>query len=333
MITDRQVALFRQRRMEGKTQETAVAMSGMSVRSARKWERGQLPSATKQELWWRTRPDPFDGLWEEEMEPLLRDDPRATTIIEWLADRHPGRFGATQLRTLQRRLQDWRTLHGPGQEVYFPQEHPPGREAQIDFTHGNSLGVTISGQPHPHLLFQLILSHSGWRYAEVAAGETFLALQQGLEVLEQEAEDRRHRRINRLRKESRLPSGKTWETLEHHRMPLALRQHLDNWPKGASWNGASTSGLSACPVPARPMPCAPWGTGWWSQAGRCSLCQPTDWCGNCWPPNGTWHCHVNYGSWTTSTSCSWTTWATCPKEPRSRKSSQTLRSRGVGNRR
>ena len=65
--------------------------------------------------------------------------------------------------------------------MYFPQEHPPGREAQIDFTHGSSLGVTIAGQRHPHLLFQLILSHSGWRYAEVAAGETFLALKQGLQ--------------------------------------------------------------------------------------------------------------------------------------------------------
>ena len=35
------------------------------------------------------------------------------------------------------------------------------------------------------------------------------ALPTFLEVLEQEAEDRRHRRINRLRKESRLPLGKT----------------------------------------------------------------------------------------------------------------------------
>ena len=61
--------------------------------------------------------------------------------------------------------------------MYFPQEHPPGREAQFDFTHCNSLGVTIAGQPYPHLLFQLILSHSGMRYAEVAVGETFLALQ------------------------------------------------------------------------------------------------------------------------------------------------------------
>ncbi len=66
--------------------------------------------------------------------------------------------------------------------MYFPQEHPPGREVQFDFTHGNSLGVTVAGQPHPHLLFQLILSHSGWRYAEVATGETFLALHQGLQA-------------------------------------------------------------------------------------------------------------------------------------------------------
>ena len=74
-----------------------------------------------------------------------------------------------------------RALDGPDQEVYFPQEHPPGREAQLDFTHGNSLGVTTAGQPYPHLLFQLILSHSGWRYAEIATGETFLALEQGMQ--------------------------------------------------------------------------------------------------------------------------------------------------------
>ena len=65
--------------------------------------------------------------------------------------------------------------------MYFPQVHPPGREAQIDFTHCGELKVTIAGQPYRHLLFQLILSHSGWRYAEIAASETFLALQQGLQ--------------------------------------------------------------------------------------------------------------------------------------------------------
>ena len=61
--------------MEGKPQETAAAKAGMSVRSARKWGSGPLPSATKPEHWWRTRPDPFDGVWEDEIEPLLRNDP------------------------------------------------------------------------------------------------------------------------------------------------------------------------------------------------------------------------------------------------------------------
>ena len=185
MVTDQQVAILRQRRMEGKTQQTAAAMAGMSERSARKWQCGPFPSETKTERRWRTRPDPFDGVWEEEILPLLQGEAagrlRATTIIEWLEEQHPGRLSASQLRTLQRRLQDWRALNGPDQEVYFPQEHPPGREAQIDFTHCNSLGVTIGGRSYRHRLFQLVLSHSGWRYAEVATGETFLALKQGLQ--------------------------------------------------------------------------------------------------------------------------------------------------------
>ena len=50
------------------------------------------------------------------------------------------------------------------------------------------------------------------RFTSVGHGD---ALTTFLEVLEEEAEDRRHRRISRLRKESRLPSGKTWETFDH----------------------------------------------------------------------------------------------------------------------
>ena len=50
-----------------------------------------------------------------------------------------------------------------------------------DFTHCTELGVTIGGEPFRHLLFHLVLSHSGWRYAEVCFGETFGALVQGLQ--------------------------------------------------------------------------------------------------------------------------------------------------------
>ena len=86
MVTDQQVAILRQRRMEGKTQQTAAAMAGMSERSARKWQSGPFPSETKTERQWRTRPDPFDGVWEEEILPLLQGKAagklKATTIIE-----------------------------------------------------------------------------------------------------------------------------------------------------------------------------------------------------------------------------------------------------------
>ena len=126
--------------MEGKTQQAAAASAAMSERSARKWHRGSLPSESKKaRRRWRSRPDPFAEVWAEEVEPLLRSDVegalKATTILEWLEERHPGRFSMSQLRTLQRRLRDWRALSGPDREVYFEQAHPPGREAQMDFTH------------------------------------------------------------------------------------------------------------------------------------------------------------------------------------------------------
>ena len=125
------------------------------------------------------------GGWDEEIVPLLRRDAReklqATVLLEWLDERYPGRFNASHLRTLRRRLRDWRALNGPDREVYFEQEHPPGREAQMDFTHCDSLEVTIGGEPFEHMLFEFILSHSGWRYAQVCFSETFAALVSGLQ--------------------------------------------------------------------------------------------------------------------------------------------------------
>ena len=92
-----------QKRMAGKTQETAAAKAGMSVRSARKWQSGPLPSQAKPEHRWRTRPDPFDGVWEDEIETLLRNDPtgklKATTIIDCPSTSSGGRAAS---RAVQR---------------------------------------------------------------------------------------------------------------------------------------------------------------------------------------------------------------------------------------
>ncbi len=102
MVTDEQVRLLRQKRMEGKSQEAAAAAAGMSVRTAQGWERGPLPSQTRKKRSWRTRKDPFEDVWALEIEPLLRRDEdrvlQATTILDLLEQRTPGQFGEGQLR-------------------------------------------------------------------------------------------------------------------------------------------------------------------------------------------------------------------------------------------
>lgn len=185
MMTDGQVRVLRRKLMEGKTQEGAAAAAGMSVRSARHWQSGLYPSKAHRPHGWRTRRDPFAEVFESEIVPLLMIDERrlleARTLLGELERRHPGGFSTRHLRTLQRRLREWRALHGPEQEVYFPQEHPPGRETAFDFTNCNDLGVTIRGEPFPHLLFELTLSYSGWRWQMVAASESFEATAAGVQ--------------------------------------------------------------------------------------------------------------------------------------------------------
>jgi transposase InsO family protein len=185
MVTDQQVRRLRQKIMERNTQETAAAASGMSARTARIWQKGALPSEKKERRTWRTRPGPFAAVWAGEIEPVLREDPggiiQATTILEWLDKRHPDQFKQSQVRTLQRHLRDWRAIYGPDKEVYFPQEHPPGREAQLDFTHGEELKGTISSIPFRHLFFELVMSFSGWRFVDLAMGETLESLVKGLQ--------------------------------------------------------------------------------------------------------------------------------------------------------
>ncbi len=186
MVTDKQVRFLRKRRMKGETLAAAAMAAGMSERTARKWQHGTVPSATKAPRAWRTRPDPFAEVWAAEIEPLLVEDKEGKletkTIFEELCRRRPGAFDAGQLRTLQRRIRDWRAERGPEKEVMFPQEHAPGRMASIDFTHGTELGVTILGALFVHLWFEFVLAFSGWRFVQLAFGETYEALLAGLQA-------------------------------------------------------------------------------------------------------------------------------------------------------
>jgi hypothetical protein len=58
---------------------------------------------------YRTRPDPFAAVWAEvEAELTAHPERTAKAAFEHLQERYPGVFPATQLRTLQRRVQEWR---------------------------------------------------------------------------------------------------------------------------------------------------------------------------------------------------------------------------------
>jgi transposase InsO family protein len=183
-ITDHQVHQYKQDR--GRlTQVAAAARAGLSERSARRIEQSQTLPSQRPARAWRTRADPLGEVWESEVVPLLRADAElnAVTLLEELQRRHPADFGDGVLRTLQRRLRQWRAIHGAEREVFFAQEHPPGRLGLSDFTVCDDLAVEIGGAAFPHRLYQFALAHSGWRHAAVVTtGESFMALATGLQA-------------------------------------------------------------------------------------------------------------------------------------------------------
>jgi hypothetical protein len=58
---------------------------------------------------WRTRPDPFAGEWTEILLWLQAEpDLTAKSMMQRLSEKHPGRHKRGELRTLQRRVAEWR---------------------------------------------------------------------------------------------------------------------------------------------------------------------------------------------------------------------------------
>ena len=126
----------------------AARKADMGRKTASKYvQAGKLPSEMTTERTWRTREDPFAEHWPE-LEARLGATPEleAKTLFALLQEQHPGRYEEGQLRTLQRRVQQWRAARGPDKEVVLAQKHRPGEAAQTDFTRTAELGVTVAGR-------------------------------------------------------------------------------------------------------------------------------------------------------------------------------------------
>jgi transposase len=183
MVTDHQVRRLMKALAKGESMTKSADKAGMDVKTARRYRRlGRLPSQSRAAHDWRTRPDPFEGIWEWVRDQLAREPGlEAKTLFEALQRMHPGRFADGQLRTLQRRVRQWRGLEGPGQEVFFAQVHEPGVLSQSDFTHMTRLGVTIGGQRFAHLVYHFVLTYSNWEAWTICYSESFESLSEGLQ--------------------------------------------------------------------------------------------------------------------------------------------------------
>jgi transposase len=168
-------------RNSGETQELAAAKSGMSVSSGYRIEKGLRQH--KKPRTHRTRIDPLADIWESELAGLLQKEPTLSglTLWEYLDDNFPEQYPYGLLRTLQRRVANYKLEHVPSKDVIFRQSFPAGVQGMSDFTHPDTK-ITITGVVFKHIIYQFVLTHSHHRYAQVMqGGESFSALSEGLQ--------------------------------------------------------------------------------------------------------------------------------------------------------
>ena len=163
--------------------EAAAAKVGFSTATAYRIEANPRLPSQKKEPRGRRRPDPLARYWDAEIVPIVKALPgiRVIGVLDELRRRHPD-LNMSIRRTLERRINAWRALNGPEQDVIFRQEHEPGRLGLSDFTDATALRITIAGQPLDHRLYHFRLAFSGFEHVSVVlGGESFVALAEGLQ--------------------------------------------------------------------------------------------------------------------------------------------------------
>tara|TARA_B110000908_G_scaffold25631_1_gene29538 strand:- start:1088 stop:2620 length:1533 start_codon:yes stop_codon:yes gene_type:complete len=184
-LTKKQVKIYMNCRNEGKTQEQSSAKADISERSGRNIEKGRRNDPGIKRRSGRTRKDPLALVWSKDILPMLKYEPslQPLTLLEHIQLTYgPEAYPDSILRTLQRRVKDWRHQEGPCQEVMFSQKHYAGKQALSDFTEFNDIEVTIKGVVFPHKLYHFRLMFSGWSYVQVIqGGESYAALSEGLQ--------------------------------------------------------------------------------------------------------------------------------------------------------
>jgi hypothetical protein len=94
---------------------------------------------------------------------------RPVAIFEEMQRRHPELPEGVR-RTMERRIRQWRALHGKDRDVIFRQVREPGRMGLSDFTEMHDLVVRVAGVDLEHRLYHFRLSYSGFEHVHVILG-------------------------------------------------------------------------------------------------------------------------------------------------------------------
>jgi len=181
-INDHQMRLYMKSRLTVK-KPGAAAQAAISLRTAYRIENDpRLPSQTATPRG-RRRPDPLIAIFDAEIVPMLETAPglRPIAIFEEMQRRHPELPEGVR-RTMERRIRQWRALHGKDRDVIFRQVQEPGRMGLSDFTEMRDLAVRVAGVDLDHRLYHFRLACSGFEHVHVIlGGESYVALAEGLQ--------------------------------------------------------------------------------------------------------------------------------------------------------
>lgn len=183
-VTNQQVRRLMEEMNKSGNKRYSAMKAGMDRHTAAKYlEKGELPSEISPvNHRWQTREDPFKKHWFE-VKQWLENAPEleAKFLFDHLCEKYPGQYQEGQLRTLQRHIKCWRATKGPDKEVFFTQKHYPGQLMQTDFTHMNSLGITIRGEDFKHMFCHCVLTYSNWEWGCICFSESYEAIKLGVQ--------------------------------------------------------------------------------------------------------------------------------------------------------
>ncbi len=114
-IREAQSALVAATSPEVRETPTGESLEYFLAKLPRLWRQGEVRPThavkVRDPRHWRTRKDPFEGVWGDVL-VWLQAEPDATgkALMARLQSEHPDRFTRTQLRTMQRRVKEWRGI-------------------------------------------------------------------------------------------------------------------------------------------------------------------------------------------------------------------------------